>query len=176
MSKEEIEKRIYKIRGRQVMLDADLAHLYQVPTKRLNEQVRRNLFRFPSDFMFQLSTIEAESLRYQMGTSRNIRSQIATASKRNVRYLPFAFTEHGVAMLSCVLHSKQAVLVNIAIIRAFIQLRHAVLSSRDVARRVEKLEGKVDVHDTDIRLLVQDVDQLKRKKLLDSPIGPPEIV
>ena len=80
-------------------------------------------------------------------------------------------------MLSCVLHSKQAVLVNIAIIRAFIKLRHAVLSSRDVARRVDKLEGKVDVHDTDIRLLVQDVDQLKRNKTLpDLPMGPPEVV
>ncbi len=166
MHREEIQKMIYKIRGQQVMLDADLAQLYQVPTKSVNLAVRRNLIRFPPDFMFQLSPSEIANLRFQFETS----------SWGGRRYRPFAFTEQGIAMLSSVLRGERAALINIAIMRAFVRLRHAILSNQDVARRVEKLEGKIDVHDTDIRLLVQDVEQLKRKKLPDLPMGPPEVV
>src|SRR6266478_3520973 len=108
-----IERRIYFIRAQRVMLDADIAELYQVPTKRLNEQVKRNLGRFPEDFMFRLTSSEAEELN---------RSQFATTSQkhRGPRLLPYAFTEHGVAMLSAVLNSKRAVQMSILIVRAFV--------------------------------------------------------
>ena len=129
-----IEKKIYLIRGHKVMLDSDLAELYGVPTKRLNEQVRRNDRRFPDDFMFQLSDEEAESLR----------SQNATSKKGGRRYLPYAFTEQGVAMLSTVLNSDRAIEVNIQIMRTFVKLREMVVSRRDLARRLDELEKKYD--------------------------------
>jgi hypothetical protein len=153
---------IYRLRGRQVMLDVDLAQLYGVATKNLNKAVRRNLIRFPVDFMFRISFREAENMRFQIGTSR----------WGGRRYLPYAFTEEGVAMLSSVLRSQRAALVNIAIMRAFVRLRHAVLSSRDVARRVEKLEGKVEMHETDIRLILEDMNRLRKKSIPDGPIPP----
>jgi hypothetical protein len=162
-----VESRIYRIRGKQMMLDADLADLYGVLTKRLNEQVRRNLRRFPPDFMFQLTPQEVLFLRSQKATSKDRRG--------GRRYLPFAFTEQGVAMLSTVLNSERAIQVNIAIMRAFVKLRHAVLASRDVARRVEKLEGKVAVHETDIRLILDDIHQLKQRSIPEGPI-PPSII
>ena len=161
----DIQTRIYRVRGQQVMVDADLADLYGVKVKALNQAVHRNLKRFPPDFMFQLSSVEFERMR----------SQIVTACKRNIRYRPLAFTEHGIAMLSSVLRSERAIQVNIAIIKAFIKLRHAALSSRDVARRVEKLEGKVDMHDTDIRLILDDMKRLKRTSIPEGPI-PPTII
>ena len=160
-----VEGRIYRIRGQQVMVDTDLADLYRVKVKALNQAVHRNLKRFPPEFMFQLSAVESECMRSQFGT----------ASKRNVRYRPLAFTEHGIAMLSSVLRSERAIQINIAIIKAFIKLRHAVLSNRDLSRRVEKLEGKVDMHETDIRLILNDVKQLRKKTIPEGPI-PPEIV
>ncbi|HET6893458.1 MAG TPA: ORF6N domain-containing protein [Pyrinomonadaceae bacterium] len=117
-----IERRIYLIRGQKVMIDFDLAELYGVPTKRLNERVSRNKKRFPEDFMFRLTKEEAESLRSQFATSNtDLRSQFATskAGRGGRRYLPYVFTEQGVAMLSSVLNSEQAIEVNIAIMRAF---------------------------------------------------------
>ena len=110
-----IEQGIYSLRGHRVMLDAELATLYGVPTKRLNEQVRRNQARFPSDFMFRLTTGEIDRLRSQIATSKKGRG--------GTRYRPYAFTEHGVAMLSSVLNSERAVQVNIEIVRTFIRLR-----------------------------------------------------
>ena len=156
VSAQDVQKWIYKIRGQQVMLDSDLAVLYGVPTFRFNEQVRRNLRRFPMDFMFRLSIFEWESL-----TSQNA---ILKSSGRgqHKKYLPYVFTEHGVAMLSGVLRSQRAIDVNIAIMRAFVKLRHAVLSHQGIARRVEKLEGKVSILDTDVRLMAQDIDGLKK--------------
>jgi len=151
-----VECRIYRIRGQQVMLDTDLADLYGVQTRILNRAVMRNKVRFPFDFMFELSRQEIMRIS-QFGISSG-RMQSLKFSKRVL-----AFTEQGVAMLSGVLRSQRAVLVNIAIMRAFVRLRHAVLSSRDVARRVQKLEGKVEMHETDIRLLIKDVDQLKKE-------------
>ena len=118
-----------------VMLDADLAALYGVPTKRLNEAVRRNAARFPEDFMFQLTAEEAETLRSQFATSKG---------RGGRRYIPYAFTELGVAMLSSVLNSEQAVQVNIAIMRAFARLRELAASHKDVLRRLDEMEGKVD--------------------------------
>lgn len=136
MSIEKIEKAIYIIRGEEVMLDRDLAFLYGVETKTLNRAVKRNLQRFPPDFMFQLTDDEAEALRCQIGTSNKGRG--------GRRYLPYVFTEPGVAMLSSVLSSERAIAVNIEIIRAFIKLRHMLASNVELARRVDELESKYD--------------------------------
>ncbi|MDR0455142.1 MAG: ORF6N domain-containing protein, partial [Treponema sp.] len=118
-----IQKMIYDIRGHQVMLDADLAKIYQVETKRLNEAVKRNLSRFLPEFMFQLTEEEYESLRSQFATSKSGRG--------GRRYLPFAFTEHGVIMLSSVLNSEIATKINIAVVKAFIEMRRYALSKSD---------------------------------------------
>src|SRR4029077_8430988 len=133
---ERIEQTILVIRGHRVMLDADLAILYGVPTKRLNEQVQRNKKRFPSDFMFQLIPVEVERLRSQSATSKT--------GSGGRRYRPYVFTEQGVAMLSSVLHSERAIQVNIAIMRAFVQLREIIASNKGLARRLNELEKKYD--------------------------------
>jgi phage regulator Rha-like protein len=125
-----IGRSIYLVRGNKVMLDVDLAGLYHVETKNLNRAVQRNLDRFPADFMFQLTPEESDDLRFQIGTSR----------WGGRRYFPYAFTEHGVAMLSSVLKSKRAVQVNILIVRAFIQLRDMLASHKDLARKIQELE------------------------------------
>ena len=132
---ERVADRILSIRGHRVMLDADLAELYGVPTKRLNEAVRRNAARFPEDFMFQLTVDEAETLRSQLATSNG---------RGGRRYIPYGFTELGVAMLSSVLNSERAVQVNIAIMRAFVRLRELAASHKDVLRRLDEMEGKYD--------------------------------
>lgn len=131
---EDISQRIHTIRGHRVMLDADLAELYGVPTKRLNEAIRRNAARFPEDFMFRLTEDEIEILR----------SQIATSSWGGRRYFPYVFTEQGVAMLSSVLNSERAIQVNIAIMRAFVLLRRMLVSHEELARKVDALEKKYD--------------------------------
>jgi hypothetical protein len=134
---EHIERNILLIRGHRVMQDTDLAILYGVPTKRLNEQVRRNKKRFPSDFMFQLTPEEVERLRSQFVTLKPGRGQ-------HRKYRPYVFTEQGVAMLSSVLHSERAIQVNIAIMRAFVQLREMIGSNKGLARRLNELEKKYD--------------------------------
>ena len=133
---EPVERNILLICGHRVILDTDLAKLYGVPTKRLNEQVQRNKKRFPSDFMFQLTPEEVERLRSQIATSN-----IGSGGRR---YRPYAFTEQGVAMLSSVLHSERAIQVNIAIMRAFVQLREMISSNKGLARRLNELEKKYD--------------------------------
>ena len=132
----QVERGIYLIRGEKVMLDADPAWLYGVETKVLNRAVKRNKDRFPTDFMFQLTRDETEGLRLQIGTSKSRRG--------GRRYLPYAFTEQGVAMLSSVLHSARAVQVNIAIMRTFVRLREMLLSNADLARKLSALEKKYD--------------------------------
>ena len=119
------------------MLDADLAEIYQVSTKRLNEQVKRNRRRFPEDFMFRLTHDEVEELN---------RSQFATGSQkhRDPRFRPYAFTEQGIAMLSSVLRSKRAISVNIEIMRAFVKLREILASNSELSRRLDELESKYD--------------------------------
>lgn len=129
-----IATKILIIRGKRVMLDSDLAVLYEVKTKRLNEQVARNIKRFPEDFMFQLTEEEADSLR----------SHFATSKRGGRRYLPFAFTQEGVAMLSSVLNSERAIMVNIQIMRAFTQLRRMLLTNVDLKRKIEEMEKKYD--------------------------------
>jgi phage regulator Rha-like protein len=132
---ERIEKAILFIRGEKVMLDADLAELYGVETKRLNEQVRRNPGRFPPDFMFQLTAEEAESLR----------SQFATLKRGEHRkYLPYAFTEHGALMLANVLNSERAAQTSVQVVRAFVKLRQMLASNADLARKLAALEQKYD--------------------------------
>ena len=158
---ENIENLIHVIRGKQVMLDVDLARLYGVETKRLNEQVKRNMDRFPEDFMFQLSKDEVDFLRSQIATLENgdnnvLRSQIATIENegnglrsqivtldmrgRHVKYMPYAFTENGIAMLSGVLRSQQAININIQIMRAFTAMRHFIASNAQVFQRLEVIE------------------------------------
>src|SRR3989338_2269864 len=149
-----IERRIYLVRGQKVMLDSDLADLYQVLTKNLNKTVRRNLDRFPKDFMFQLNKEEVTNLRFQFGTSSS-RSQFETLNNTygGRRYLPHVFTEHGVAMLSSVLNSKRAVQMNILIIRAFVHLREIMASHKDMARAIEKLKRQQKDHGKHIQQL-----------------------
>ena len=133
---ERIERSILLIRGHKVMLDADLAVLYAVSTKPLNEQVRRNRSRFPGDFMFQLTGEEVRSLRSQFATSKKGRG--------GRRYAPLVFTEQGIAMLSTVLNSERAIQVNIEIMRAFVRLREMIATHKDLARKLEVLEKRYD--------------------------------
>ena|SRR3989338_8506198 len=162
---EVIATRIQELRGKKVMLDRDLAKLYGVKVKRLNEQVKRNMKRFPDDFMFQLSWKEIESLRSQFVTL-NSRSQFVTLKQgQNIKYLPYVFTEQGVAMLSSVLNSERAIQVNILIMRAFTKLREILLTHKDLAAKIEALEKKYAGHDHAIREIFEAI-----KKLLEPPL------
>jgi len=134
---ERIDRTILRMRGHNVMLDEDLAVLYQVDVKILNQAVKRNRPRFPSDFMFRLTALEAKALRSQIVTLKSGRGQ-------HRKYLPYAFTEQGVAMLSSVLHSPRAVSVNIEIMRAFVRLRRMLESHADLAKKLDELEKKYD--------------------------------
>ncbi len=145
-----IERQIRYFRSQKVMLDSALAELYGVPTKRLNEAVKRNLDRFPADFMFQLTTAEIEILRSQFATSK--------LGGGGRRYLPYVFTEHGVAMLSSVLTSPRAVQMNILIVRAFIRMRELVATNKDLAARVEKLETGQQQTASVIEVLAEEID------------------
>lgn len=148
---EKIEKKIFLIRNKKVMLDKDLAGLYGVPVKRLNEQVKRNLDRFPSDFMFQLTQEEAISSR----------SQFATLKRgHNIKYLQYAFTEQGVAMLSSVLNSKRAIHVNIQIMRIFTKLREMMATNKELKDKLSELETKVTKHDTEIQSIFEAIHKL----------------
>jgi len=135
--REIIEQRIYLIREHKVMLDSDLAELYRVATFNLNKAVKRNLERFPHDFMFQLTKEEANILRFQIGMSK-------PRGRGGRRYLPYVFTEQGVAMLSSVLNSKRAVQVNIAIMRTFVRLRYILATHKELAAKLDALEKKYD--------------------------------
>jgi hypothetical protein len=151
-----IERRIYLVRGQKVMFDFDLAELYQVATKRLNEAVKRNLTRFPEDFMFQLTSDELENWRSQFATSN-------PALKMGLRRPPYVFTEHGVAMLSSVLNSDHAVQMNILIIRAFIQLRQLLATHKDLAVKMEKLERTQKDQGYLISLVASDIKNFGKK-------------
>jgi len=131
---ERIESRIFMIRGHKVILDVDLSILYDVPTKALIQAIKRNYDRFPVDFMFRLTAGEFD----------NLRSQSVTSSWGGRRYLPYAFTEQGIAMLSSVLRSQRAIRVNIQIMRTFYQLRQIISTHEDLKRRIESMEGKYD--------------------------------
>lgn len=147
-----VERRIYLIRGHKVMIDEDLAELYDVPTKVLNQQVKRNLKRFPEDFMFQLSKEEAENLRSPIAFSRS-----AHGGRRSP---PYAFTEHGVAMLSSVLNSERAIEVNITIIRAFIRLRELLESNEELNRKFAAVIRKLSTHDKYFQVVFSELKRL----------------
>jgi hypothetical protein len=149
---ERVESKIFLIRGQKVMLDRDLAELYGVSTGRLNEQVSRNIERFPDDFMIQLTVEEFENLKFQFGIS-NLKSQIAISSWGGIRKMPRAFTEQGIAMLSSILRSKRAIQMNIVIMRAFVKLRQILATHKELAQKFKELEGRVDKHDSDIRAI-----------------------
>ena len=141
---DKIESKIYFIRGKKVMLDSDLAELYQVETKNLNKAMKRNLNRFPVDFMFQLNKLEAYNLKSQFVTSSS-RFQFGTLIRgQNIKYLPYVFTEQGVAMLSSILKSERAIQVNIQIMRTFTKIREMIVSNKDLREKIEKLEKKYD--------------------------------
>ena len=155
---ERIENAILLIRGCKVMLDRDLAALYDVPTKVLNQQVRRNIRRFPDDFMFQLTAEEADASRSQFVTLKR---------GQNIKYLPYAFTEQGVAMLSSVLNSDRAIEVNIAIMRAFVRLREILSTHKDLARKLDALERKLAKHDDNFTVVFDAIRQM-----MEPPSGP----
>ena len=156
-----VEDLILEVRGQRVLLDEHLAGLYGVPTKRLNEQVTRNRERFPADFMFRLNPAEWRSLRSQFATSNILEG------RGGRRYSPRVFTEQGVAMLSSVLRSTQAVEVNIAIMRAFVQLRQLSTGHAELLGRLDRLEGRVGAHDTHLRAVFAAI-----RKLIRSPPDP----
>src|SRR4026208_539608 len=170
---EQIALRIRRFRGEKVLLDFDLAVLYGVAVKVLNQSVKRNPRRFPNDVMFQLSNEEARVLRSQLsaledrqaigneGVEQNW-SQFVTSSRkyRGTKYRPYAFTEQGIAMLSSALNSKRAVKVNIAIIRAFVKLRWALETNRELAKKFSELERRVDKHDDEIAAILEAIRQL----------------
>lgn len=156
-----VEGMIYVLRGHRVMLDSELATLYEVTTKRLNEQVARNPERFPPDFAFQLTEEEFTSLRSQIATSN--------AGRGGRRYRPFVFTEHGIAMLSSVLRSETAIRINIEIMRAFIRLRRLLATPGDIVAHLQKLTETVQLHDEQIKAIT---DVLH--KMLEPPPEPPK--
>ena len=157
-----IEQKIFMIRGHRVMLDKDLAELYGVSVKRLNEQVKRNTRRFPTDFMFLLTRQEV----------MNLRSQIATSSWGGRRYFPYAFTEQGVAMLSSVLNSERAIEVNIAIMRAFVRLRQILSTDKELAYKLKELEHKIEKHNEDIQAIFDAI----RKLMAPPPVKPKPLI
>lgn len=157
-----VSQRIFFIRGHKVMLDADLAELYGVSVKRMNELIKRNTERFPIDFMFQLTKDELQ----------NLRSQFATSSWGGRRYLPFAFTEHGVAMLSSVLRSPRAVQMNIMIVRAFIKIREILASNKDLSQMIEELQREQKIQNKHINAIYEMLNKLIREpNRPNNPIG-----
>jgi hypothetical protein len=204
ITEETVFRKIYLIRGHKVMLDADLAELYEVETKVLKRSVRRNIERFPDDFMFELTQEEWDSLRCQIGTSNDkvslrsqfvtlsnepsrsqigtlndesLRSQIAssnvlTPKRGGQRYLPFAFTEQGVSMLSTVLRSQRAIEVNIGIMRIFVKMRQMISGYKELLEKVEKMESTQLNHDEDIENIYSIIKELLEPAIKDrTPIG-----
>ena len=181
---------IHEIRGERVILDADLARIYGVTTKRLNEQAKRNADRFPEDFAFELSKEEWETLRSQNATSNyaslanrsqnatlksptgsNLRSQIVTSKGRGGRrYLPHAFTEHGAIMAANVLNSKQAVQMSVFVVRAFVKLREVLATNKQLADKLTELEGKVGTHDKAIISIIAAIRGLTGPAKRNAPV------
>jgi hypothetical protein len=164
LPEEAIIRKIYRIRGEKVIIDVDLAEMYRVSTKVLKQAVRRNLSRFPDDFMFVITKQEVDSLRSQFVTLKR---------GGHSKYLPFAFTEQGVAMLSGILHSETAIKVNIAIMRAFVQIRRFYDTHKELAKKIEEIERSVSSHDEKIQLIFQAIRQLLEKKEEPAPARNP---
>jgi phage regulator Rha-like protein len=167
-----IQNRIYEIRGERVMLDRDLAALYETETKVLNLAVKRNIKRFPPDFMFQLTQEEYDAIRFQIETleknsnSLSLRFQNETSNKTRGgnRYLPYAFTEQGVAMLSGVLHSDKAINMNIAIMRAFVEVRRILLQQSDLREQIREIRDRLGEHDVQLNHIYDAMENLLDEK------------
>ena len=170
--KKPIESLILNLRGLKVILDADLAEIYGVPTKRLNEQVKRNTDRFPEDFMFQLTALELENLKSQIATASQeafpMRSQIATASRRNIRHRPHAFTEHGAIMAATILNSPEAVAMSVFVVRAFMQMREQLAANAAILKRLAEIDKALLEHDSALRTI-----WTKLQPLLAPPLEQP---
>ncbi|MFZ0997470.1 MAG: ORF6N domain-containing protein [Candidatus Sulfotelmatobacter sp.] len=151
-----VESRIVILRHQRVILDVDIARLYGVPVKRLNEQVKRNQERFPSDFMFQLTDRENAALRSQFATSKKTRG--------GRRYTPHAFTEHGAIMAATVLNSTRAVQMSVFVVRAFVRLREMLATNRRLAGKIAQLENRLDTHDSVIQDLIEAIKELMTPK------------
>ncbi|RZL46431.1 MAG: ORF6N domain-containing protein [Pedobacter sp.] len=173
-----IQNRIYEIRGERVMLDFDLALLYEVETRVLNQAVKRNIKRFPEDFMFQLTNEEFESLKFQIETNSqsmssqtvttydpNLMSQIVISSYGGTRKMPYAFTEQGVAMLSGVLRSEKAVNMNIAIMRAFVDVRKILLKQSNINEQLLEIKERLGEHDVQLNELYDAMDNMLDEKI-----------
>lgn len=156
-----VESRILFLRHQRVILDVDLAELYGVTAKRLNQQVRRNQERFPSDFLFQLNSKEHEVLRLQIATSKKGRG--------GRRYRPYAFTEHGAIMAATVLNSERAVQMSVFVVRAFVRLREMLATNRRLAGKIDELENRLDTHDSTIQDLIEAIKELM------TPEEPPRV-
>lgn len=156
-----VESRILFLRHQRVILDVDLAELYGVTAKRLNQQVRRNQERFPSDFLFQLNSKEHEALRLQIATSKKGRG--------GRRYRPYAFTEHGAIMAATVLNSERAVQMSVFVVRAFVRLREMLATNRRLAGKIDELENRLDTHDSTIQDLIEAIKELM------TPEEPPRV-
>jgi ORF6N domain len=152
-----IESKIYLIRGQKVMMDSDLAEMYGVETRVLKQAVKRNMDKFPEDFMFEMDDKELSNWRSQFVTSNSL--------KMGLRYKPFCFTEHGVLMLSSVLRSKQANEVNIRIMRVYSKMKELLMLNKDILLKLEKLESSSDRHDKDIKVIFSYI-----KKLIEQPV------
>ena len=165
-----IQNRIYEIRGERVMLDFDLADLYEVPTKALNQAVKRNIKRFPKDFMFRLTLAEWQNIRSQVVTGyegqHSLRSQNVTASqsRRNTNVTPYAFTEQGVAMLSGILNSDKAITMNIAIMRAFVEVRRVLLLQKGLKEQLNQIKEKIGEHDMQLNQIYDALENLLDEK------------
>ena len=165
-----IQNRIYEIRGERVLLDFDLAALYEVPTKVLNQAVKRNIKRFPKDFMFRLTSDERQEMWSQIVTTSeeqtSMRSQFVTASqnKRNTKTTPYAFTEQGVAMLSGILNSDKAIAMNIAIMRAFVEIRKILIQETDLRIQLNEIRERLGEHDTQLNAIYDAMENLLDEK------------
>ena len=152
-----VVNKIYEVRGQKIMLDRDLAELYGISTKVLKQAVKRNIDRFPNDFMFELTKVEFQDWRSQFVTSN--------ADKMGLRYAPFVFTEHGILMLSSILNSQQAIDVNIQIVRIFVKLRHLLAENGAIKLEIEDIKRKLNNHDKNIEIVFSYLDELIAKKL-----------
>ena len=168
---ENLAKLVYLVRGEKVLLDADLAMLYGVETGALNRAVKRNVGRFPADFMLQLTPDEWENLKCQIGISSASASPAGKSAHGGRRAIPYAFTEQGIAMLSSVLRSQRAVEVNIAIMRTFVQLRRLMDSNRDLARRIEALETRYDEQFSQVFDAIKQLISEDKTRKSKQPIG-----
>jgi len=171
---ERIENKIYLIREQKVMLDRDLAELYGVKTFVLNQAVRRNLERFPRDFMFQLTREELKRLRSQfviLENAEEFREKQKSRRGKHAKYLPYAFTEQGLAMLSSVLRSKRAIQVNISIMRAFVRLKRFLFTHKEFARKLKLIEQIVKKHDVELEVVFETIQKMLEPEIKHKKIG-----